>query len=232
MRPRTATSPLLTVATAALAAIIAGCVSSAAEPSQPARPATGDQAATTTPATSTALGDDFWSQLEVNAIEQPYGSLAELVHASDAVVLGRITAVRPGRVVDDGGQPRELVYFAAVIVEVERVIAGTFSGDQMTIDFLISRPEDVTTLAAKLPPEPTVFFVKDLSAMPSASGAPGELESNLVGHYFLTIQSAVLRDDGGVVRLRPHVFNDFIAPLAGRPFNEVVAEIGELGASR
>ena len=69
-------------------------------------------------------------QAEAEEVEQ-YGSLDVMTLAADAVVLGQVLSVEPGRVLSGCG-------YVAATVKVEALLAGTLRGgalDQLTLEY-------------------------------------------------------------------------------------------------
>jgi hypothetical protein len=80
---------------------------------------------------------EFWGRLYVRGSEvEDYTSLAEMARASDAVVVGRITSVDPGRVfgelIPELPDPEDgLVRYASMRIAVDEIVAGELPPDDV-----------------------------------------------------------------------------------------------------
>jgi hypothetical protein len=80
---------------------------------------------------------EFWGRLYFRGSEvEDYTSLAEMARASDAVVVGRITSVDPGRVfgelIPELPDPEDgLVRYASMRIAVDEIVAGELPPDDV-----------------------------------------------------------------------------------------------------
>lgn len=182
--------------------------------------------------------DVFWNSLRVNAIEsEHYDSLTSLTQAADAVVLGRLVAARPGRVVHDRGaeaqgvDPRLAdVFFLNLTLSVDDVLAGQSPGDQVTVEILVPNADLFASLTKDYPSERAIFFLRDVAKSAQLHGQPVDVVDGLRGLYRLCTQDAVVRESGGVVHELDFGETEFLNELGGRPFDAVVAEVRKFGA--
>ncbi len=112
-----------------------------------------------------------------------FSSLADLVRGSDAVVVGTIVSVRPGRAV---GDPRDgAVQFFDVVVQIEERLAGPRDSGEITIEVLFLEGIRGSLFSIESPwwrPDASSVFFLNLD-----TGLPGR-EAVLVspqGLYFL-----------------------------------------------
>lgn len=63
-----------------------------------------------------------------------FTTIDDMVLSSDLVIEGRVVASRPGELRGEGPDGLGGVQFAETTVQVERVLAGTASGDQITVE--------------------------------------------------------------------------------------------------
>ncbi len=153
-----------------------------------------------------------------------YESLAVMAKSSDAVVLGRMTAVEAGRQwTANAHRPDDPLFgetaiarFATVTIEVERIIGEPAYPVDGTIDLEVFLPVDglIPRLEANLPRERALFFLRNKG--PTDSIAFFRLVNDDQG---------IVREFGGV----SHTLggdDPLAVELDGVDFDELVAEAG------
>jgi hypothetical protein len=177
--------------------------------------------------------DVFWNSVRVNAIEsEHYDTLAALTRSADAVVLGRVVAARPGRVVHDRGaeaegvDPRQAdVFFLNLTVSVDEVLAGRSPGDRVTVEILVPNVELFGSLTKEYPSERAIFFLRDVALAAQLHGQPAGVVESLGGLYRLCTQDALVRDSNGLVHALDFGETEFLNDLGGTSFGAIVAEV-------
>lgn len=165
---------------------------------------------------------------------EPAFSLDEVIANSDAIVLGRLTAIEPGRVVGQPveGIPGAQVLFANVTVTVTEVLRGALPESdrtQLTLEVLLPGRRDfseLVTLNTSMPRSPSIFFVRSNATTAAAMGLPTEVQERERSLYHLTVQRALLSNEGGSA-IAPiwTDHGDFFQRFEGRAFDPIVEEI-------
>lgn len=176
--------------------------------------------------------DAFWSHFHVVGSEvEQYDSLDSMAAAADVVFLGRVTSVAKGRIFGDAnsGNPEETqVQYATLTVDVERLLAGSLPSDTRYVSLeMIMFDSEITSMAANLPAEDSIFFLRNKGIEAQSLGLPSERIEEESSFYRLVIGAALLRVfDGHVV---PSVGTDaeFLLALDGVPVDDVIAQITE-----
>ncbi len=162
---------------------------------------------------------------EIEEVEH-YDSIEAITEASDAVVLGHVIDVRPGRRVGGCG-------YAAATVQVDALLAGTLappSRDQLILeysDFCGEMPE----LGETIPRQPGVFFLRNKGVetrmfRPDATAAEIAIES---AFWRTVILAGTVVNRNGAVDVPETMNAPFLAQLKGLPFDDFVREIATIG---
>jgi hypothetical protein len=160
------------------------------------------------------LGRTGWADTLVQATElERYDSLAAMTRGADAVVVGRIVDIAAGR--SFGGATGHPLHYAAVTVAVEEVAAGALPGRHgatFTLEVpLFAGAESLDALRASLPPDESLFFVRN------KGGADSDF-------YRLVIQRAAIVNRDGAAEVAPGD-DDFLDALGGASFEEVLEAV-------
>lgn len=182
----------------------------------------------------------FWRSFAVSALDiEPASSFDEVIAGSDAIVLGRLAAIGPGRVVGEPveGIPGAQVLFANVTVAVTEVLMGELPQShraEFTLEVLLPGRRDfseLTTLNTTLPRSQSIFFVRSNATTAAAMGLPAEVQEREQALYHLTVQRALLSNEGG--RAIAPIWtdhDDFFQQFEGRAFNPIVHELRSEGS--
>lgn len=150
-----------------------------------------------------------WAPVNVQLTElEHYASVAEITAAADAVVVGRVIAVEPGRVF--GGATGHPMHYAAVTIRVTELIRGTLL-DPRTVSLevpLFGGPTSIDRLRASLLEHDGAFFLRD----------KGD------GHHRLAVVNGAVLDDHGRAVI-PAGESDFGAAVDGGAFRDAVSLI-------
>ncbi len=175
--------------------------------------------------------NDFWlSFLRPGAVEvERYASLDRIVRSSDAVVVGRIVSVRPGR---EFGEPGiDMVHYAAATVAVDEVLAGTVIGRGPELILELQMPHgqgasDVSALASRVPASQHVLFLRNKGVEVARAGLAEVIVERETPFYRTVTSAAYLVERQGRVDAPGVTDHDsFLLALEGRDFREVVASI-------
>jgi hypothetical protein len=164
------------------------------------------------------------AMVEASQVETPT-SLAELVAAADAVVVGRVTAVEPGR---RFGPEHHALHYASVTVRVDELIAGHLaaaSAQALTVEVpLFDGPEQTRDVRASMLDTQRLVFLrnKGTSAREAGLGA-AEQAAEAAWFRLVTFGSEVIEHDG--VAVVPPDDADLLGPLAGTSFDEALATV-------
>lgn len=182
-----------------------------------------------------AASRQFWGTFAVSALDiEPADSLESVMANSDAMVVGQIIRVDPGRIVGDPveGIPTAQVLFANVTIAVAEVLRGELPlQDRATLTLEVLLPGrtdfgELSTLNARIPSEPSIFFLRNNASTAAAMGLPPEVQERERPYYHLTIQRAVLASEAGIVAApiwTDHV--DFFVQLEGQTFDALVGDL-------
>jgi hypothetical protein len=164
------------------------------------------------------------AMVEASQVETPT-SLAELVAAADAVVVGRVTAVEPGR---RFGPEHHALHYASVTVRVDELIAGHLaaaSAQALTVEVpLFDGPEQTRDVRASMLDTQRLVFLRNKGTSAREAGL-GAAEQAAEGAWFrlVTFGSEVIEHDG--VAVVPPDDADLLGPLAGTSFDEALATV-------
>lgn len=168
--------------------------------------------------------DRFWSLTRVRAMAaESYDTLTQMTLASDAIVVGRISAIAPGREwkanedewLDPEAADALLARFATVTLEIQDVIGGAVADASAgTVELEIFLPHDglVPQLEATLPRERAVFFLRTKADAPE---------------FFRLVNDSqgLIREFEGTSHMVGAVEGTFLAEIDGRPFGELLAQL-------
>lgn len=105
----------------------------------------------------------FWGRLRPAGFEvDRFATLAEMVAASDAVVVAKVFDVQMSRTVH-GDSEGDVVAYASVVLRVERVIAGQVPAS-VPVEFMVGAtadqaPPEIALLKQAIPTGSSVFFL-------------------------------------------------------------------------
>jgi hypothetical protein len=162
---------------------------------------------------------------EAEEVEQ-YASLEAMTLASDAVVLGHVVDVRPGRIFGGCG-------YAAATVQVDGLLAGALESsfwDGLTLEYF-GGCGDVADLIEQIPRQPAVYFLRNKGMdvrmfQPGATKAEIEAES---GFWRTVIDAGTVINRNGAAHA-PSTYNaEFLVAAEGLPFDDFVRAVQELG---
>lgn len=177
---------------------------------------------------SVAQSADFWGSLGLAYDEvEHFSSLGEMAKAADAVVLGAIEDVSEGRVFGEQG---DTVTYASAIVRVERLLRGSLPPEHsktLTLEVMLPMDTSVDMVRAQLPPNRSVFFLRNKGVDAQRFGHSPEVQTAERPYYRLVVQRGVVADVNGRATAPGWTDTvDFMSNVEGKPFDEVVAQIG------
>jgi hypothetical protein len=162
---------------------------------------------------------------EVEEVEH-FASLEAMTVASDAVVLGRVIDVKPGRIFSGCG-------YAAATVQVDALLAGTLgarSQDHLTLEYF-GFCGDMADVVEEIPREVGVFFLRNKGAetrlvQPDATEAEIAAESVF---WRAVIRAGTVVNRNGAAHA-PSTYNaEFLAVTEGLPFDDFVRAVQGFG---
>ena len=153
-----------------------------------------------------------------------YRSLREMARKADAIVVGRIVGVRPGRVVDEPGA--DDTFFSIATVEVERCVSGPLGpGDRVSVEYLVSRLGEDPGAENGAPRGTSVFLLRDVAAW-NAQRGDAQAAREMAGIHWLVTLDAVFTDRSGVVAVQ-RSGEEYIQALDGSSFAALVATLDQ-----
>ena len=164
------------------------------------------------------------TMIGASQVETPT-SLDELVSTADAVVLGRVMAVDPGRRFGSASHP---FHYAAVTVRVGELVAGRLapasSGSLILEVPLFDGPDQLAALRTAMLDTQRLLFLRSKATSARAAGL-GAAEQAAEARYFrlVTFGAEVIEVDG--VAAVPPDDVDVLGPFAGDSFAEAVASV-------
>lgn len=218
--------------------VTAVSTSEAASPTMsasPTVPATVPAPSATTPGPE-GRSEAFWGALTYSAtFVDHFDSLRDMTDSVDLVVVGRMTAAAPGRVV--AGPEDAPLSFLTVTFAVDEVIRGSVESREpgsIEVEFFLPSPGVLDTVVANVPSDRQLLFLLNGAAMDRQAGKPVTDQERDRYTYLLPNFQAVLRDIDGVAS-RPPVPEedraDFPAELNGERFDDLVTRIRHLVAT-
>jgi hypothetical protein len=169
--------------------------------------------------------DHFWAHFAVQGLEvERYAHLAALATSSDAVILGRVTSVKEGRIA--GNELSGFVAYATIAIEVGEVLRSSLPiGTTVSLEVMVPERTILSDVAATLPAEDALFFLRNKGLEVAKLGwsrAAQELEWS---YYRLAVSDGLFRNFDGRARVAIGAEADFVLAWEGRPFGDLVAEV-------
>lgn len=149
-------------------------------------------------------------------------TLHELIAGSDAVVQGRITAVKPGRVFGPANRP---LHYAAATVAVGELLHGSLPPSHRSTLILeiplFDGPHAIERLRAAMVGSERVVFLRNKGASAADAGMSADEQAADAGFYRLTHYAAEIVEFGGSA-LVPESEHDLLATLATGSFEQAL----------
>lgn len=147
------------------------------------------------PDPSGPMGDAGVEALEVDR----FTSLPAMIAGSDAVVRGTVVNVEPGRIFGD--TDRSPLHYAAVTITADETLAGSLAppgASEVILEIpLFDGPDAIDRLAATLPGDEGIFFLRSKQASARAAGmSPAEQQAE-AGYHRLVVFGGMIGNDGG-----------------------------------
>lgn len=168
----------------------------------------------------------FWSTVQYAFMEAEwYGDLADMTMSADAVVIGSIVAISPGRVFGD--PPDNGAYYAEATLRVEQLIRGRLVTDgDVRLEIFMAEPEVIHTLEENLPGDTGVYFLRHKGAEAVALDHPAEVVSAEQPFYRLvSMQGLLRRTSGGTTATMPGQFESFLVEMNGTSFSHTLEDV-------
>jgi len=170
--------------------------------------------------------NEFWSNYLVEGIQaERFRDLPEMTQASDAVVVGRIRSIEPGRIFGQAGDYQ--VSYVSASLWVDDVLSGRAAkaGDKLTLELMAADP----SVLPEPPRESTVFFLRNKGVEAARLGFPSSLQLAESAYFRLVRFEAFLRNFSGRVKVAGTAEYPWLVGLDDEPFDGVVRMIRSLG---
>ena len=173
----------------------------------------------------------FWAAIDgYPSVEaETYESYEAMARLADAVVLGRIEAVRPGRswLAEEGPSDDYDLYvtYADAKIVIDDVLANAGKldlGAQVVIEFTVQRPEDAGIVGRLLPVERGIFFLREKGREAERLGLPKSVVDAERGRYRLVNSAGVVHDANAVVWLPDAASETGLREWEGRRFEDLI----------
>lgn len=171
-----------------------------------------------------ARSDRFWGLIAYQFMEaESFDSLDGMRAGADAVVLGRIISLTPGRVW--GNPPSDAAWYATAIVQVDQVFAGRLvqPGPTIQLELFMAEPQVFDSLAATIPfGEEAVYFLRNKGAEAAFLGRSMESQVTESQYYRLVTSKALIRHQGTVALAAVAAAEPFLRNVDGVPWDGVL----------
>jgi hypothetical protein len=150
-------------------------------------------------------------------------SLPQLIATADAVVLGRVTAVEPGR---SFGSDSYRLHYAAVSVRVDEILAGGVDGSRTVVLELplFGGAERLADVRDEMVGTQRLLFLRNKGTSARVAGLPVAAQrAEAAYHRLVSFGSEIVRLDG--LALVPPDDGPALDGLAGLPFTEVLERV-------
>lgn len=153
-----------------------------------------------------------------------YESIRGMALAADAVILGRLIEVEPGREFGEGDDERH--HYAAARVEILELLGGAVPASNELVWELPLPPgqgaAEALALNDRLPNEELLLFLRNKATEVLIGGAIGDAEIE-AGFYRTVVSGAAFANVGGRVSVPiSPIESDFIMGLEGAGFEDLI----------
>lgn len=178
--------------------------------------------------TSPVPPSDFWGSVGSAYDEvEHFTSVAGMAHASDAVVLGTIENIEKGRVFGDEG---DSVTYAAATVRISRLLSGSLPEEysqRLILEIMLPMDTPLEVVKGLLPENRSVFFLRSKAVDAARYGYTPQVQADEHPYYRLVVQRGVISEVQGLATAPGWTDSaDFMSDIEGRPFEEIVSELG------
>jgi len=168
--------------------------------------------------------DGFWRMLSVSGIEAEwYNDVADMAHASDLVVLGRIQEVNPGRVF--GSDVENQAHTAILVLGVTRVLSGDAPTGDLLLEILVPDPSQFATLRTEMPTEETLFFLRNKGQEAQSLGFAKDAWEAESKYFRLVFSEGFFRNISGRVAARPGAETAMARGIDGTEFGTLLDDV-------
>jgi len=179
--------------------------------------------------TAQRSSDLFWSLAWVDGVQaEGYRTAEDMYAMTDAVVVGRMTGIKPGRVIGDPAGDNA-AFYATVTLEVERVLrsrAGALpEGGSINLELVTFQQPLVDLMVESFVPERGLYFLTSKGLNAARAGESAEVQAAEMPYYRLAVADGVVREIGGRALTRPSLDRSLFADSNGLPFETVVQDI-------
>lgn len=161
-------------------------------------------------------------------VEQPR-SVDAMVETSDLVVLGRVTAVEPGRLFGSASHP---LHYAAVSVEVVELLGGRAEPTSGTVLLelpLLDGADRLDALRAEMVGSERVLFLRNKATSAADAGLPlGDQLAERAFHRLVTFGSELVEVGG--IAVAPPDESGVLQPFSGLAWDAALHRLREVAA--
>ena len=173
--------------------------------------------------------DHFWSLAWVDGVQaEGYESRKEIYELTDAVVLGRLASISPGRVIGDA-ENDNAAYYVTVTLDIERVLRARPNAvpadGSVRLELVTFQEEVVAMMVEAFEPESGLFFLTSKGLDAARAGESVEVQAAEMPYYRLAVADGVLREIGGRAFTRPSPDASLFSSLQGQSFDSAIEEI-------
>lgn len=168
---------------------------------------------------------EFWRQVAPGGEAlYLYDDLPTMTNGVDAVVVGHVTAVGPGRPTSGDDTDFALGEVSFQVDEVIRSALPITEGETLTVQFTMTDKRLLPRYTARVPTERVVLFLANLGLHAERFGF--DPDDPTLGYGYFTLQSPLghIRDANGSADVAKGREDEWLLDLDGRPF-EVVVEL-------
>lgn len=186
------------------------------------------------PAPDLVEPEAFWAALIPGDPEAvSYGTLAALVSASDAVVVGTVSGISSGPTVEDSYT--NIIYWATLTIRVDEILAGSVRSSEpgvIRVSLLLGVgdkdhdfDERYQQFAGSLPQERAMLFLSNNQEWAKEYGIPLDSPEANPFEYRVLGGQGYLREVGGLAVLPERPVGDWPNAFDRVPFEDVVAAV-------
>lgn len=184
---------------------------------------------------SNAAGSDrrssdlFWSLAWIDGVQaEGYTSPADIYGNTDAVVVGHLKSIEPGRVIGDTANDNA-AHYVTVTLEIERTLRarpGALPTDgPLKLELVSFQQEVVDKMIDAFRPERGLYFLTSKGLDAARDGEATDVQAIEAAYHRLAVADGVIREIGGLALTRPSPDESLFAEVENESFRSVVQDI-------